>query len=448
MRFDVPSVAYARRDDELLVAYQVVGDIDAGLDLIFLLGWPSHLAMQWELPAFARFLTRLGTFSRLITFDRPGTGLSDRGPTGQVFEDRLDDILCVMDAAGSERAAFFGCHIGGRLALLFAATYPERARAVVTFGAHPTTIADEDYPWGIPAEALDQLVAQIRAGYDEEMLNAFFHQLSPEGDAATEAWWQTFMASAVTPREAFEEVSRLGPVDIRKSMGSVRVPTLIMHRAEDVAANAEASRYMAERIPGARFVELPGGDHLPFLGDADTVLDLTEEFLTGTIPIHQPDRVLATIMFTDIVDSTVRAAEMGDRGWKTTIDAHNAIVRRGLDLYRGKEVRITGDGFLATFDGPARAIRCADVIRSDVRALGLEVRIGLHTGEYEIQGDDIGGIAVHIAARVMSGAGGGEILCSRTVKDLTEGSGLSFEDMGEHELRGVPDPWQLYRFTG
>jgi class 3 adenylate cyclase len=256
------------------------------------------------------------------------------------------------------------------------------------------------------------------------------------------------MASAVTPREAFEEVSRLGPVDIRKSLGSVRVPTLIMHRAEDVAANVEASRYMAERIPGARFVELPGGDHLPFLGDADTVLDLTEEFLTGTIPIHQPDRVLATIMFTDIVDSTVRAAEMGDRGWKTTIDAHNAIVRRGLDLYRGKEVRITGDGFLATFDGPARAIRCADVIRGDVRALGLEVRIGLHTGEYEIQGDDIGGIAVHIAARVMSGAGGGEILCSRTVKDLTEGSGLSFEDMGEHELKGRPRPLAVVSVHG
>jgi pimeloyl-ACP methyl ester carboxylesterase len=445
VRSDIPTVRYAHRPDELVVAYQVFGE---GPDLFFLLGWPSHLLLQWELPAFARFLSRLGTFSRLIVFDRPGTGLSDRGPTGQTFEDRLDDIVCVMDAVGSERAAFFGCHLGGRLALLFAATYPERTRAVISFAGHPATMADDGYPWGIPPEALDRLLLQIRIGYDDAAHSAFFRLLSPEGDAATEAWWRAFFPSAVTSKEASEEVGRLGSVDIRSALPSVRVPTLIMHRSGDDAALVGASRYMAERIPDARFVELPGTDHLPFLGDADTVLDLTEEFLTGAPPSHEPDRVLATIMFTDIVDSTVRAAEMGDRRWKETIAGHNDAIRRSIALHRGREVRFTGDGFLATFDGPARAVRCADAIRRETGALGLEIRIGLHTGEFEIQGDDLGGIAVHIAARVMAEAGAGEIICSRTVKDLTEGSGLVFDDLGERALKGVPDPWRLYRVLG
>jgi pimeloyl-ACP methyl ester carboxylesterase len=443
VRFEVPPVGYATRPDGLQIAYQVVGD--AGPDLIFLLGWPSHLALQWELPAFARFLTRLGSFCRLIVFDRPGTGMSERGPIDQDLEDRLDDILCVMKAVRSDRSALFGCHIGGRLALLFAATYPQRTRAVIAFGAHPTTISDDDYRWGLDSEDLDRLVELIRGGLTDEVAAGFFHQLAPDADAATKAWLRMFYPSSVTPKEAAEEVSRLGPVDIRETLASVRVPTLIMHRTEDQAADVNASRYMAERIPDARFIELPGGNHFPFLGDAETVLDITEEFLTGATPVREPDRVLATIMFTDIVDSTVRAAELGDRRWKQTLDEHFAAVRRSLSLFRGHEVRLTGDGLLATFDGPARAIRCADEIRRDVRGLDLEVRIGLHTGEFEIQGDDVGGIAVHIAARVMAGAGAGEILCSRTVKDLTAGSDLTYEDLGEHRLKGVPDPWQLFR---
>jgi pimeloyl-ACP methyl ester carboxylesterase len=444
VRSDVPTVRYARRPDDLRVAYQVVGD---GPDLIFLLGWPSHLLLQWELPAFARFLERLARFSRLIVFDRPGTGLSDRGPTGQAFEDRLDDVLCVMDAVGSERTAFFGGQLGGRLALLFAATYPERTTSVVTFASHPATLADDEYPWGIPADALGGLAGRIRLGYDDEMMSGWFRELAPDGDPAAEAWLRTFMRSAVTASEGFDEVSRLGPVDIRAALPSVRVPTLVMHRRDDVAARAKASRFMAERIPGGRYVELPGTDDLPFLGDADTVLDLTEEFLTGAATTHDPDRVLATIMFTDIVDSTVRAAELGDRRWRDTMSAHDDTIRRALDRYRGHQIRTTGDGVLATFDGPARAIRCADAIRADLHPLGLDVRIGLHTGEYEIQRDDVGGIAVHIAARVMAGAGAGEIRCSRTVRDLTAGSGLVFEDLGEHTLKGVPDAWQLFRFV-
>jgi pimeloyl-ACP methyl ester carboxylesterase len=408
VRPDTPTVRFARRPDDRRVAYQVVGE---GPDLVFLLGWPSHLVLQWELPAFARFLDRLASFSRLIVFDRLGTGLSDRGPTGQAFEERLDDVLCVMDAVGSERTAFFGGQLGGRLALLFAATYPERTTSVVTFASHPATLADDEYPWGIPADALGELAELIGRGYDDEMMSGWFRELAPESDPAAEAWFRRFMPSAVSAPEGFDEVSRLGPVDIRSVLPSVRVPTLVMHRSDDVAARAGASRYMAERIPGARFVELPGRDDLPFLGDADTVLDLTEEFLTGTPPAREPDRVLATIMFTDIVDSTVRAAELGDRRWKDTMQAHDGA------------------------------------IRGNVRALGIDVRIGLHTGEYEIQGDDVGGIAVHIAARVMAGADAGEIRCSRTVRDLTAGSGLTFEDLGEHELKGVPEPWRLYRFV-
>jgi class 3 adenylate cyclase len=439
---DIPPVRYVRRQDGIQLAYQVIGD--GGPDLFFLLGWPSHVALQWEHPAFARFLTRLSSFSRLIVFDRPSTGLSDRGPTGQVFEDRMDDIVCVMDAVGSERAAFFGCHLGGRLALLFAATYPTRTRAVVTFAGHPATLADDDYPWGMTRSQLDELVELI-GGYYPSGAQITLHQIAPNTDAVTSRWWATFFPSAISSREAVDEVSRLGPVDIRSALGSVRVPCLVMHRADDRQALAAASRYMAERIPGGRYVELPGDDHFPFLGDADTVLDLTEEFLTGSPPAREPDRVLATIMFTDIVDSTVHAADMGDRRWKEAVEAHNDAIRRSFALHRGHEVRFTGDGFLATFDGPARAVRCAGVIRRETERLGLGLRIGLHTGEFEIQGDDLGGIAVHIAARVMAEGDAGEIVCSRTVKDLTEGSGLVYEDLGEHRLKGVPEPWRLYR---
>ncbi len=438
------SVRFARRPDDLLIGYQVIGE-PGGLDLIFMLGWPTNLLTHWELPAFARFLTRLASFSRLIVFDRPGSGLSDRGPTGHLFEDQMDNIVCVMDAVGSGRAAFFGCHLGGRLALLFAATRPDRTESVVTFGSHPTTFADDDYPWGTTQEDLDTIVAMMRAGPTDAALEGFFRMLAPDGDAATAAWFHRHQLLAVSGREVADDVPRLGPVDIRSVLGSVRVPTLIMHRTDDRAADVRASRYMAERIPGARFVELPGNDHLPFLGDADTVLDLTEEFLTGTPPVREAERVLGTLMFTDIVDSTVRAAELGDRRWKATLDSHDDAVRRNIERFRGREVKTTGDGFLATFDGPARGVRCAEAIRGDVRALGLDVRIGLHTGEYEVLDRDLGGIAVHIAARVMAGAGAGEIVCSRTVRDLTAGSGLRYEDLGERELKGVPERWQLFR---
>jgi class 3 adenylate cyclase len=445
MRFG-PPFRFARRHDGGNLAYQVVGDGD--LDLVFLFGWPTHLGLMWENPSFAGFLHKLSSFSRLILYDRLGNGLSDRGPTGHKFEDELDDVRCVLEAAGSERAAFFGCHVGGRLALLLAATYPEQVSAVVTFGAHPTTLRDDDYPWGATPEERDQLLAAIRdgatrnAGRSGELLAVAAPREAT--DASVQHWWSVFSHSGASPVELHDGIASLGPVDIRALLGSVHVPVLVLHRTGDRLAAVEASRYMAERIPGARMVELPGADHFPFFGDQDTVVALTQEFLTGALPAADPDRMLATVLFTDIVDSTRLAAELGDRRWHRVLDEHHQAVRRHLARFRGREVKTTGDGFLATFDGPARAIRTADAIRSELAEHGLQIRAGLHAGECELLDGDIGGIAVHIAARVLSRAEPGEILCSRTVKDLVGGAGFAFADRGVHHLKGVPDEWQLY----
>src|SRR5512132_1871332 len=396
MRFG-PPVRFTRRLDGRHLAYQVVGEGE--LDLVYLFGWASHLGLVWDHPAYAAFLARLSSFSRLILFDRLGNGLSDRGPTGHGFEDWMDDARRVMAAAGCERAAFFGADIGGRLALLLAATYPDQVSAVVTFGSHPATLRDEDYPWGSTAEQLEGMLAAIQAGTFDlaERQTAG----APHADAAMLRWLTMAFRSSVSPGESYDQLSAMGPVDIRRLLGSVQAPVLVLHRTGDRAADVRASRYMAERLPNARLVELPGEDHSPFLGDQDAVVALIQEFLTGTLPAADPDRVLATVLFTDLVDSTGLAAGMGDRRWHRVLVEHQELVRRQLARFGGREVKTTGDGFLATFDGPARAIRA-----------------GLHTGEVELLGDDIGGIAVHIAARVLAKAGAGEIVCSRTVKDL------------------------------
>src|SRR5215218_5094867 len=441
MRFG-PPVGFARRPDGRRIAFQVLGDAD--LDLVMVSGYATHLGLLWEEPSVAGFLHKLAAFSRLILLDRLGSGLSDRGPSGQSFEDDLDDVRLVLDTVGSERTAFFGTHLGGRLALLFAATYPERTKAVVTFAAHPASMRDEEFPWGSSEEDRAQLLASLRDGsYDPTRLLA---RMAPREvtDPAFMQWWRMYSLSAMTAPEAYDTIVALGSVDIRRLLGSIRVPTLLLHRSRDQFVDVRTSRYMAERIPGARLVELPGDDHLPFFGDQDAVVALTQEFLTGTLPVADPDRMLATVLFTDIVDSTRVATELGDRRWHRTLDQHNAVVRKHLARFRGREIKTTGDGFLASFDGPARAIRAADAIRAELRELGLEVRVGLHTGEVELVGEDIGGIAVHIAARVMGQAGAGELLCSRTVKDLVAGSGFRFADRGTHRLKGIPDDWQLY----
>jgi class 3 adenylate cyclase len=437
-----PPVAFTRNANGTTIAYQVLGD--GPVDLVFLLGWPSHVALMWEHPAFADFLHRLASFSRLIVFDRPGTGLSDRGPTGLPFEEWMDEVRTVMDAVGSERAAFFGCHLGGRLALLFAATHPDRTSAVVGFAAHPATLRDDDYPWGSSMEERAWLLDAIRSGrLDTDQL---LREIAPHDaeDASTRRWWATYWHSAASPRESEDEILAMGPVDIRGLLGAVRVPVLLLHRTGDRLSDVHASRYLAERLPDVTFKELPGDDHLPFFGDQDTVLALTEEFLTGAAPITESDRVVLTVMFTDIVDSTATATRMGDRRWERLLAEHDEVVRAALARFRGHEVETTGDGFLATFDGPARAIRAAAAAHADLAELGLRIRVGLHTGECEVVGDHIRGIAVHIAARVMATAGAGEILCSRTVKDLVAGSGFRFTDRGTHRLKGVADDWQLY----
>jgi class 3 adenylate cyclase len=401
---------------------------------------------MWEDPSFASFLHKLSSFSRLILFDRVGGGLSDRGVGGQAFEEEMDDVRAVMAAVGSERAALFGCHTGGRLALLLAATYPDLVSAVVTFGSHPATLRDQDYPWGSTLEEHEALLARFRGGETFAEGASLLELVGPSeaDDLSVRHWFWTFINSSASLAERYEGIRSLGPVDIRGLLGTVRTPVLVLHRTGDRAADVRASRYMAERIPGARFVELPGEDHFPFFGDQDTVVELTQEFLTGAKPVLEPDRVLATVLFTDIVDSTRLAAELGDRRWHRVLVGHQEAVRRQLARFRGREVKTTGDGFLATFDGPARAIRAADAIRAGLRELELEVRAGLHTGEVERLGEDIGGIAVHIAARVMAAARAGEILCSRTVKDLVAGAGYAFAGRGTHRLKGVPDSWELY----
>jgi class 3 adenylate cyclase len=439
-----PPFSFARRPDGRRLAYQVIGEGE--LDLVFLFGWPTHLGLLWEEPSFAGFLSKLASFSRLVLFDRLGDGLSDRGPTGHTFDDEMDDVRSVLAAVGSRGAAYFGCHTGGRLALLLAATHPDEVSAVVTFGSHPATLRDGDYPWGSTPEERDQVFAALEFRQPSEIADMLLAALAPgeAGNPTVRQWWRMFSASASSPVETLEGIRSLGPVDIRGLLGTIQAPVLVLHRTGDRLASVQASRYMAERIPGARLVELPGDDHLPFFGDQDAVVALTQEFLTGTLPAADPDRVLATVLFTDIVDSTGLAAELGDRRWHRVLVDHQELVRGQLARFRGREVKTTGDGFLASFDGPARAIRAAAAIRAGLGDQGLPVRAGLHTGECELVGDDLGGIAVHIAARVLAQAGAGEIVCSRTVKDLVAGAGFAFADRGTHRLKGVPDSWQLY----
>ena len=441
MRFG-PPVCFTHDPHGSRLAYQVLGTGEH--DLVFLLGWPTHLGLMWENPAFAEFLHGLASFSRLIVLDHLGRGLSDRGPTGRPFEDRMDDVRTVMRAVGSEQTAFFGCHLGGRLALLFAATHPQHTTAVTTFAAHPASLRDSDYPWGSTAQEREEVLAQARAGtFDADGLLADIAP-SDADDAPTRRWWSTFLHSAITPPEAVDEITAHGPVDIRRLLGSVHAPTLVLHRTHDRMVAVEAGRYLAAHVPRARLVELPGEDHLPFAGDQESVLSATEEFLTGTTRVTEPDRAVLTVMFTDIVGSTELVSRLGDRRWRLLLQEHNQVVRTILVRFGGREIDTAGDGFLITFDGPARAIRAASAVRAGLAEEGIRIRVGLHTGECELIDGKVRGIAVHVAARVLTQADTDEILCSRTVRDLVAGSGFLFSDRGVHRLKGVPDEWQLY----
>jgi class 3 adenylate cyclase len=435
-----PKTQYTKSGD-LHIAYQVTG---AGpIDLVFVPGFVSHLEHQWEHPWSAHFFERLGSFSRLIRFDKRGTGLSDRLGGIDTLEQRMDDVRAVMDAVGVERAALFGVSEGGPMSLLFAATYPERTSALVLYGSYACRSWAPDNPGGHTEEEWRAIIAAIEKGWGE---GGDMNLRSPSvaGDESYRQWAATYQRLAASPGAAIAIIEMNKQIDVRPILSAVRVPTLVVHRTGDRTIRVAQGRYLAEHIPGARLVELPGDDHIPWVADMDAILDEVEEFLTGARRATESDRVLATVLFTDVVGSTEKAAALGDKRWHELLDSYYSLARRELTRFRGREVDTAGDGFFAAFDGPARAIRCAEAISKGVRPLGIEIRAGLHTGECEVIGEKVGGIAVHIGARVASLARAGEVLVSNTVKDLVAGSGISFEDRGTQTLKGVPGDWRLF----
>ncbi len=434
-----PTTRYAHSGD-VSVAYQVVGE--GPVDIVFAPGFISHVELVWEEPLLAPHYERLASFGRLILFDKRGTGLSDPVPGGATLEERTDDLLAVMDAAESERAAILGISEGGSMAALFAATHPERTSSLVLYGAWPRLLRAHDFPFGIDSLELEKLVALTNHWGEGVALSSFAPSLGSD-PRAREAWAR-FQRAAASPGMVRSLFQLYPEIDIRDILPAIRAETLVLHRTDDRIVPVGCGRYLAEHIPGARYVELEGDDHLWVAGNADALLDEVEEFVTGARRGPEPDRILATILFTDIVGSTERTAAAGDRPWATLLEAHHAAVRRELERFRGLEIDTAGDGFFVAFDGPARGIRCAVAIRDAVRSLGLEMRAGLHTGECEKVGNKLTGIAVSIGARVGALAGSGEVLVSSTVVDLVAGSGLVFEDRGEHELKGVPGPRRLF----
>ena len=437
-----PETRYARSGD-VNIAYQVVGE--GPFDLIWVPGWISNVEESWEVPEYAHFLHRLASFSRLILFDKRGTGLSDRVSVENLpgLEQRMDDVRAVLEAAGSERAAVLGASEGGNLSILFAATYPDRVRAVVLAAVYAKRVWSPDYPWAPTPEQREQEHAVLEREWAGEM-DVSLLAPSAVDDPVLMRRIATFFRRSASPGAAVALNRMNTEMDTRSVLPAIAAPTLVICRVGDVQVSADENRWIAGQIPGARYVELPGADHLPWIGDSDALLDEVEEFLTGVRPQPDPQRLLVTVLFTDIVGSTAKAAALGDRRWRELLDEHHRLVRRELDRFGGREIDTAGDGFLASFDGPARAVRCACAISEAVRELGLEVRAGLHTGECEVVDGKVRGIAVHIGARVTHAAGPGEVLVSSTVKELVAGSGLRFADRGVTELEGVPGEWRLF----
>jgi pimeloyl-ACP methyl ester carboxylesterase len=435
-----PETRYAKSGD-LNIAYQVAGD--GPFDLVYVPGWISNVELMWDEPAHAHMLGRLSSFARLILFDKRGTGLSDPVPLDRppTLEERMDDVRAVLDAVGSERSAIFGFSEGGNMSVLFAATYPERTTALALYGVFAKRIWSPDYPWAPTPEARAKEIEALEERWATHM---DLDQLAPSENEDFKNRLATYFRRSASPGAAVALMRMNTQIDVREVLPAIQAPTLVLHRVGDRDVKVEEGRWIAEQIPGARFVELSGDAHTLWAGDTDSIIDEVEEFLTGARRASDSDRVLATVLFTDIVGSTAEAAALGDRRWRGLLQRHHEAVRRELGRFRGVEVDTVGDGVLAMFDGPARAVRCAAAIRSAVRALGIEVTAGVHTGEVERLGDGIAGIAVHTGARVAAAAGPGEVLVSSTVKELVAGSGLEFEDRGVHELRGVPGEWRLY----
>ncbi|HUB97916.1 MAG TPA: adenylate/guanylate cyclase domain-containing protein [Stellaceae bacterium] len=435
----VPDIHYAMSGD-VSIAYQVVGE--GPRDLVMIPGFLNNIELAWEEPNYAQFLTRLSTVARLIFMDRRGTGLSDRVAQVPSLETRMDDVRAVMDAAGSQHATLFGISEGGPMSLMFAATYPDRVDALILGSSTSRFAWAPDYPWGVADDTIRRY-----ASLPIEDRVAFVAK-SRRDDPAYLQWYARWNRLCASPGAAAMIIRIAVETDARHVLSAIRAPTLILHSANDGLVVVQHGRFLAEQIAGAKYVELPGPDHLPWLADAEAVLGEITEFLTGARASVEPDRVLATVLFTDIVGATEKAASIGDRAWRGLLGNHHAAVRRNLNRFRGREIDTAGDGFLAAFDGPARAVRCARAISDEVRGLGIEVRAGLHTGECELMGEKLGGIAVHIGARVASLAGPGEVLVSSTVKDLVAGSGLNFADRGLRALKGVPGEWRLFAAEG
>jgi class 3 adenylate cyclase len=437
-----PETKYVRSGD-LNIAYQVVGD--GPFDLVNIPGFVSNVELAWEEPLLARFLERLASFSRLILFDKRGTGMSDRLPTNELpnLDERMDDLIAVLRAAGSEEAALFGHSEGGNLAVLFAATYPKRTRALITAGIFARRTWSEDYPWAPTPQERRAAIEQVESDWGGTSWLTDLVPSCSDDDIFKYRLARYFRRSA-SPGAAAALMRMNTEIDIRAVLPTISVPTLVLHRSGDRDAKVEEGRWLAGQIPEATFVELPGEDHIPWTGDADAILDVVEEFLTGVRGPNDNDRVLASVLFTDIVSSTERASMLGDERWREQLDRHDKLTRSYVERFRGRIVKSTGDGTLATFDGPARAVQCACALRDALQAIGLQIRAGVHTGEIELRDDDVGGIGVHIAARVEAQAGPGEVWVSRTVTDLVSGSGLKFADQGERVLKGVPGSWNLF----
>jgi pimeloyl-ACP methyl ester carboxylesterase len=436
-----PPIRYAESAD-VHIAYQVVGE--GALDIVFVAGAITNLEVLWESADYRRFCERLASFARLILFDKRGMGLSDRVRVG-TLEERMDDVRAVMDAAGSEAAALMGVSEGGPLSMLFAATYPARTRALVLCGAEVKEETTDDWPWGEATRedfAAFMTLETLLEHWGKGMLADYFVP-SRKDDERLREWFGKLQVHSATPHDALAFMRMAFEIDARNVVSAVNVPTLIVHRTDDGVCHVENARWLARHIAGAKYVELPGVDHVPWI-DSDDILDEIQEFLTGVREPAEPERVLATVLFTDIVRSTERARELGDRRWRDLVEEHHALVREQLQRFRGREVDTAGDGFFATFDGPARAIRCARTVVDGVRELGLEIRAGVHTGEVELVGDAVRGIAVHTGARVASLAGPGEVLVSGTVKDLIAGSDIELVDRGLHALKGIPGEWRVY----
>ncbi len=436
---------YAQSADGVNIAYQVHGE--GPLDLVFVPGFVSHVELVWEEPAIARFLRRLASFSRLVFFDKRGQGLSDRLGRPPTLEESMDDLRAVMDAAECERAAIFGISEGGPMSALFAATYPNRVSSLILYGTFARMVKAPDFPQGVAPERLDGWAEMVREHWGEAV-GVDLWAPSEEGNPEFERWWARLLRQGTSPSGATELMNLYKEIDVRPALPAISAPALVLHNARDRLVPVRQARYLAERIPGARYVELDGSDHLPMVGNPGQLLDEVEEFLVGSRRAHEAERALATILFTDIVGSTETAAQLGDSRWRDLLERHDATVRRELAVHRGREVKTMGDGFLATFDGPARAIRCAVAIRDELRQTGIDVRAGIHTGEVDLIGTDVGGMAVNIGARVGALGSAGEVLVSSTVRELVVGSGIGFDDRGTHELKGAPGEWRLFAVSG